>query len=235
MNIKCFFFKYMQWINLKKEIHVRNRMIIPSKRHYKSNILGGKNMIDKGSIVKQCDIGSFTYISNDCGLLMAKIGKFCSIGPRVNIGFSTHPTKDWVSTHPAFYINLESVLGYNIFSNTNPRFEIYKEAVPGYLANIGNDVWIGADSKIMDGVTIGDGAVIAAGSVVTKDVPPYSIVGGVPAKIIKYRFSNEEIEYLLNLKWWDKPFSWIKDHSNKFNNLKELKDSIYEEESKICD
>ncbi|WP_299485003.1 CatB-related O-acetyltransferase [uncultured Allomuricauda sp.] len=82
---------------------------------------------------------------------------------------------------------------------------------------IGNDVWIGRDAKIMDGVTVGDGSVIATGSIVTKDVPPYAIVGGVPAKVIKYRFDEETIEKLLKLKWWDFSEEKILQNKNFFN------------------
>lgn len=83
---------------------------------------------------------------------------------------------------------------------------------------------------LMNGITIGDGAIIAAGSIVTKNVPPYSIVGGVPAKIIKFRFDSEDIEYLLDLKWWEKDIKWLKKYATYFNNIKELKYIIENEE-----
>ena len=88
---------------------------------------------------------------------------------------------------------------------------------------IGNDVWIGANVVIMNEISVGDGAVIGAGSIVTKDVPPYAIVVGSPARIIRYRFEKEEIEFLLNFRWWDKDSNWIKDNYLKFNNIKEFK------------
>lgn len=93
---------------------------------------------------------------------------------------------------------------------------------------IGNDVWIGAYAKIVEGVRIGDGAVIAAGAVVTKDVPPYAIVGGVPAKIIKYRFEEKQIKQLLELKWWNKDIAWLKTHAEKFRDVQELLNSAKE-------
>ena len=83
----------------------------------------------------------------------------------------------------------------------------------------GNDVWIGSRATILGGVTIGHGAIIAAGAVVTKDVPPYAIVGGVPAKVIKYRFNEQQIEKLLSNPWWDKPIRWIKEHSQEFKDI----------------
>ena len=87
---------------------------------------------------------------------------------------------------------------------------------------VGNDVWIGADSLLMDGVTIGDGAVVAARSVVTQDVPPYAIVGGTPAKLIRYRFDEETIESLGNLKWWDQELPWIQERVSLFRDVEEL-------------
>ena len=84
---------------------------------------------------------------------------------------------------------------------------------------IGNDVWIGESARIMAGVHIGDGAVIAAGAVVTKDVAPYAIVGGVPAKVIKYRFSPEQIEELLKIEWWNWDEEKIRKHADEFDNI----------------
>ena len=87
------------------------------------------------------------------------------------------------------------------------------------MVEIGNDVWIGSHVLILDGVTIGDGAVVAAGAVVTKDVEPYAIYGGVPAKLIKYRFPPKTIEMLLKMKWWDKEEKWIREHTEDFEDV----------------
>jgi tetrahydrodipicolinate N-succinyltransferase len=87
---------------------------------------------------------------------------------------------------------------------------------------------------LIDGVTIGDGAIIGAGAVVTKDVPPYAIVGGIPARLIKYRFEPDEIEFLLKLKWWDKDLEWIKNNSKLFNNIKKLMQSYTEQQTDVA-
>ena len=96
---------------------------------------------------------------------------------------------------------------------------------------IENDVWIGNNVLIKGGVTIGNGAIIAMGSVVTKDVPPYAIVGGVPAKIIRYRFSENDIKKLLDFKWWNQNDSWLKENYKKFHNIEDFINFINDEKN----
>lgn len=168
------------------------------------------------------DLSRHSYIAFDCRLFGARIGKFCSIGPRVYTGFSNHPTDTFVSTFLAFYKDTRKVFGYSYYTGLQPGFEMYRKTASGYLVDIGHDVWIGADVKIMDGVSIGNGAVVAAGAVVTKDVPPYAIVGGVPAKIIKYRFTPDQIEFLQQFKWWNMPEDWIRENWQMFEDIEKF-------------
>ena len=95
-------------------------------------------------------------------------------------------------------------------------------------AIVGNDVWIGDDVTIMGGITVSDGAIIGTGSIVTKNVPAYGIVVGSPAKIIRYRFSEYEIEKLLNIQWWNKSHEWIKHHSHYFMDVKSFLKNVEE-------
>lgn len=143
-------------------------------------------------------IGKYSRIRHLSTIYHAEIGNFSAIGRNARIGIARHPT-NLLSTNLIFYKKNQI---YNKWARPI-IFEEFKKT------KIGNDVWIGESVMILGGVTIGDGAVIAARSVVTKDVPPYAIVGGVPAKILKYRFNEEIIETLLNTKWWDLPDSEI--------------------------
>lgn len=156
--------------------------------------------------LKHTTVGTYSYIAHNSIIHNCSIGKFSSIGPNVVIGFGEHPIS-FLSTSPIFYTNenmfQESLHSHNSF---NGKLDV----------KIGNDVWIGASVFIKNGISIGDGAIIGACSVVTKDVPPYAIVIGVPAKILKYRFDTQEIEKLLRIKWWDWDIEKIKLNKESF-------------------
>lgn len=166
-----------------------------------------------------CEVGYATYINKNTILYCSKIGKYCSIGENVRGGFGQHPL-NYISTHPSFFYDTNSQLGWTFFdpsqrSPYNPYR--YCKGEDKFLSKIGHDVWIGSHAMLMDGITIGTGAVIGAGSVVTKDVPPYAIVAGVPARIIKYRHSPETIKCLLESKWWEMTFEEIESIKDKYN------------------
>ena len=169
--------------------------------------LCGYNKVQEGSIVTGSVIGKFTYIAR-ARVSGADIGSFCSIGPGVIIGLSDHPT-GWLTTHPAFYsIGMQATVTFA----KEELFQHWKRP------RIGNDVWIGARAVILGGVNIGDGAIIAAGSVVTRDVAPYAIVGGIPARLIRNRFSDDVIQLLLDWQWWNLPNSTLKEIASDFTS-----------------
>lgn len=159
-------------------------------------------------------LGDFSYIANNTRIANANIGKFCSIAPDCVIGLGIHPSRDFISTHPAFYSTAKQA---NISFVKENRFQ---EHIP---INIGNDVWIGQGVIIKDGVNIGDGVIIGAGSVVTKDLLAYGIYAGVPARLVRFRFDNDTIKILQNLKWWDLPLNDLKLYAPYFNDATSLK------------
>lgn len=156
-------------------------------------------------------IDSYTYVYDNTRIFKAVIGKFCCIGPNCIFRLGLHPSKDFVSSHPIFYSTKKQV---GLTFADRDYFEEEK------IVAVGNDVWVGANAIVLDGVTIGDGAIIAAGAVVTKDVPPYAIYGGIPAKLIRYRFDDEKTrEFLVKLKWWDKDEEWLISNFKDFHSI----------------
>lgn len=162
---------------------------------------GNKVYLGSNVTLLNSTISDHSYINSNSSIRNTKIGKYCSIASNVKIVLGSHPT-NLVSTHPAFYSN-------------NKEFETYAGKMyfnESSKVEIGNDVWVGEDVMIPGGITIGDGAIIAARALVTKNVEPYSVVGGVPAKHIKYRFNQREIETLLSYKWWDRDEEWLREN-----------------------
>ncbi len=209
-NIVCQFKAYLAY-HLSLNIAQRRNptcKIYQGARIDPGTVLGKYNVIFANSLISNSQIGDHTFIQKDSRVINADIGKFCSIASQVKIGLGSHPTA-MVSTHPAFYSNTQPIV--KTFSCTD-EYNPYKRIT------IGNDVWIGENAVILDGVAIADGAVIAAGAVVTNNVDAYAVMGGVPARIIKYRFNEDTRRRLLSSRWWDMPDQWLQDHWSDFKD-----------------
>lgn len=154
--------------------------------------VGNNVAFNRRSYINDSSIGAFSYSGSNTTINFSSIGKFCSLARNVDIGGFDHDYRK-VTTMPMFRFK-------QLSSGDNPDVGEEKE-----LCKIGNDVWIAAGTQILHKVSIGDGAVIGGGAVVTKNVPPYAIVAGVPAKIINFRFDEKTIAELLEIKWWDWP------------------------------
>lgn len=164
-------------------------------------------------------IGDFTYVEVGCRISCADVGKFCAIAPYSLVGLAAHPS-EMVSTHPLFYRH-QPEFGYDFVERDRIQ-ELSR-------TRIGNDVWVGAGVAVKDGITIGDGAIIGAGAVVTTDVPAYAIYGGVPARLIRFRFDEDTIRLLLESRWWDRDLEWLRAHSDDFTDVDRFKELVAEE------
>lgn len=180
--------------------------------------LEGFNRIGRNSYANGCKLGLHSYIGTDCIMNKTEIGKFTSIGDRVLIITGNHPTTQNISTSPMFYSCKHRINSYS----SDPSFEEYVYANDGYYVTVGNDVWIGSDVRIMHGIKIGDGAVIGSGAIVTRDIEPYSINIGVPAKKIKTRFSEDYIKLLEHIQWWNWDEETLKERALDFKNPMEF-------------
>lgn len=167
--------------------------------------------IYRGVKAKGSVIGAHTYIAANTEVENADIGKYCSIADHCRIGMSSH-SLSYLSTSPVFTQTI------NALQETWIEKDVFEHKSDDERAYIGNDVWIGSHVLVNGGVHVGDGACIAAGAVVVKDVPPYAIVGGVPAKIIRYRFSPEIIDKLVKIQWWSLPEEQIKNNIHLFQS-----------------
>lgn len=196
---------------IRRVLRKIKRTIIKKDTRYSDCQIDLPSRVDDGAdlhgckIARDCDIRKgveileHSYINRGSNVMSGKIGKYCSIGYNVDIGMFEHPLT-MVSTSK------------EIYEGTDDWNELPSPPV------IGNDVWIGSKATILQGVTVGNGAIIAAGAVVTKDVPSYAIVGGVPAKVIKYRFDEDTRKKLEDTKWWEKDEEWINVHKELFKD-----------------
>lgn len=173
-------------------------------------------------------LGIGSYISSFCSL-SAEIGRFTSIAPYVRCNCGTHPYKEpFVTTSPCFFSlkYYKSQCGFTFAQRQLIQEIRYYDEKKKIGIKIGSDCWIGEGVFLVGGIEIADGAIILAHAVVTHNVPPYAIVGGVPAKIIGYRYDEETIQLLLKIQWWNKPVEWLKENWELLSDLKKFKQSI---------
>lgn len=207
-----FLMKLRKVIMFSKRIRMSESAVIGIGCSIGKNVTIGKNcyigdyvgIYDKVNIFHNVDVDKYTSINSYTLIDSGSIGKFCSIGPFCHIGAGNHAVEYMSTSQHAIY-------GKNNIFGVEEYWESW-QAPP----QIGHDVWIGSHVIIMQHVNIGHGSIIGAGSVVTKDIPPYAIAVGTPAKVIRYRFSEEKIAYLLSLKWWDLPLDELVKYKSVF-------------------
>ena len=204
---------YKNYITIKLRFRGKARFNITTKVDISSSFEGA-NVI--GNNTKFCGkMGYGSYICNDCSII-GTIGRFTSIAAEVKNAQGVHPiTFPYATTSPMFF-SLKKQSGI-----TFAKEQLFDEMRAPIT--IGNDCWIGQRAFFVGGLTIGDGAVVLAGAVVTKDVPPYAIVGGVPAKVLKYRYDEKTIHFLLEKKWWNMSIEWLRENSDLFCDIDKLK------------
>ena len=167
----------------------------------------GFNVISEGAFVSGVSMGRHSYVGANSIVNNCRIGRFTCIGPSIVVGIGSHPTQR-KSIHPVFYsTRRQSGTSFT----AHPRFVEHVET------QIGNDVWIGAGAIVKDGVSIGDGAIIGAGTIVTKSVPPFAVMVGNPAKLLRYRFAREQMLETLKSPWWNLPDYELRTRVDEFN------------------
>lgn len=197
-------------------VALKNILSLPIRIFSKVSVFAiiQNSVIDKTSAISsgvkfyRSRIDKYSYIGRNSFIIDTKIGKFCCIGPGCNIGGTGHPI-NWVSTSSVFH-KWDNILKKNF---SRHEYDIFSETV------IGNDVWIATNAMIKAGVKISDGAVIGMGSVVTKDVGPYEVWAGNPARCIRKRFNDDTINKLLDMKWWEFSENDLTEKAQYFNNI----------------
>jgi acetyltransferase-like isoleucine patch superfamily enzyme len=219
INFKAFIKNFI-WSKIRNLIHVFKYKVSIGFRVTLNKVQFGRHcIVSEGCRIENSIVGSYTYFSENCYISSLIIGKYCSVGPGLRVGLGRHPVNECISTSPFMY-------HFNDKDIDTPFSEHRYVRGSEHFVKIGSDVWLGANVVIADGVEIGDGAIIGACSYVNCDVPPYSVYGGVPAKLLKYRFSVSEIEFLRDLKWWDLPSFELAAISRHFSNPKKFFEEV---------
>jgi acetyltransferase-like isoleucine patch superfamily enzyme len=186
-------------IDIGVKLNNNTRLLAPSRLHENSSFIAS-------------EIGSYSYIGPNSILNNALVGRFCSIGSNVRIIYGRHPSRDFISSSPIFYSS-QGQCGSSWLKKNSEVFSEYN-LIQERSILIGNDVWIGESALLLEGISIGDGSIIAAGSVVVNDVEPFAIIGGNPAKFIRYRFDSDERQEIADSCWWDAPEEKLRESMN---------------------
>jgi acetyltransferase-like isoleucine patch superfamily enzyme len=192
----------------------RGSYIHATARVRRDSLLEAPVVVGAGAELYAANLGAFTNVGESTRIESAGIGRFCSVASHAAIGGGTHPSRGWVSTSPAFF-STRGQAGVTFVKET--RFcEIPHTSV-------GNDVWIGYGAIILPGVRIGDGAIVGAGAVVTHSVGDFEIVAGVPARVVRKRFTEEDCHFLAELRWWDWDLARLRAAAGHFHTVTALK------------
>lgn len=216
-------------LNLSKNYYIENnvRMMHSSLEKYVS--------ISKGCNIVWSEIGKYTYLGQNTELPYCRIGRYCSIASHVILAEGRHPTA-YVSTHPLLY----GGMGYRMRGGIKtPHVSDFKEHVSDekFVCTIGNDVWISTGVMLVcrnKPLKIGNSAIIAAGALVLDDVPDYAIVAGCPAKVIKYRFNEEQRRRLMESQWWNKDDKWMNQYIELFDDVDQFLSTVENESKQEC-
>lgn len=202
------FFPIVKW----KTVITKRVVLEPGAYYDRKTWFEGDARLGMTAFLDRCRIGKGSYVAAGSYLILTDVGRYSSIGANVTTAIGNHPIRGRISSSPSLYSSQPSN-GLSLCVDPNFSELIYSNEEEQRCVTIGNDVWIGTGTTILSGVTIHDGAVVGAGSLVTKDVEPYGIYVGCPAKKIGSRFTDEEIEALLAVKWWEKDEEWIRVHA----------------------
>ena len=213
VNPLTLWMRWLVWKYVNQYRHASVKLSIGYMARFRNCHFGYCNKLYPEVSLSNVSLGDYSYVSPRSRISNAEIGKFSCIGPEVVVGLGKHPSRGFVTSHPSFYSTrgqaIESFVEESIFGEYAP-------------ITIGNDVWIGARSIVLDGVKSGDGAIVGAGAVVTRDVEPYAVVAGSPATLVRYRFDADDIECLLQFKWWERDRDWLRENVSSFRDIKEF-------------